>query len=245
MVDKNIVPYEHLKESKRVQVEKMFDKVSKKYDFLNRIFTFGMDKKWRNKVLAIIKQNNPESILDIATGTGDMAILFSKTNANLIVGTDISEGMLKYARDKAEVMELTDRIKFERQDAENLKFPDELFDAVSVSYGIRNFENLDKGLSEICRVTKKEGVLVILETSVPTNKVIKAGYSFYTRYIIPLIASAFSENTDAYRYLTNSATNFPHGERMKTILEKAGYSDIIMKPQFFGASTIYYAKKKY
>ncbi|HMR82548.1 MAG TPA: bifunctional demethylmenaquinone methyltransferase/2-methoxy-6-polyprenyl-1,4-benzoquinol methylase UbiE [Niabella sp.] len=243
MNTQEIRPYQNSDKGKQEQIEKMFDNISGNYDFLNRMITFGMDKRWRNNVLKLLMKHNPGSILDIATGTGDMAILFSKTNAKNIVGVDISKGMLNIANEKILKLNLQDRITTEIQNSEDLAFQDNMFDAVSVTYGIRNFENLSNGLSEIYRVLNEHGVLVILETSQPKNRIFKAAYLLYTRLIMPFIAKLFSEDKDAYKYLSNSAINFPHGQELKKIIEKAGFKSVILYPQFFGASTIYYAEK--
>ena len=238
-----IVPYKTSNKSKLAQVEKMFNGISKNYDFLNRLITFGMDKKWRNNVLELIKKTNPQNIIDVATGTGDMGILFSKTNAKSIVGVDISKGMLEVANKKIMKSNLQKRVTTELSNAENLSFKDNTFDVASVIYGIRNFENLSKGLSEIRRVLVKNGRLVILETSQPTNRFQQAFYLFYTRILMPCIANIFSEDKDAYQYLSKSAINFPSGSELKKIIQNAGFKSVSSYPQFFGASTIYYAKK--
>lgn len=238
-----ITPYKSSSESKREQVEKMFDNVSGNYDFLNKIITFGMDKNWRNNVLKLISKNQPQRILDIATGTGDMTILFSKTNASKIVGVDISQGMLDVANKKISDLQLSDRISTEVQDSEHLTFSDKSFDAASVSYGIRNFEHLTVGLSEIHRVLNDGGVFVVLETSVPQNPLIRFGYTFYTKNVMPRIARLFSKDKSAYQYLSDSAIHFPYGEELKKILEIVGFKNVRVIPQFFGVSTIYYAEK--
>ncbi len=237
------VPYKSSQESKAQQIEKMFDNISGNYDFLNRVITFGMDKSWRNKVLEILKKKNPKNILDIATGTGDMAILFAKSNSQEIVGVDISRGMLDVADKKIKALNLQSKISTAVGTAEDLKFQDHSFDAINVTYGIRNFENLNKGLSEIYRVLNKNGIFTILETSVPSNALIRTGYMFYTKNIMPKIATLFSKDKAAYSYLSDSAVNFPHGEALKKILESQGFKNVKVLPQFFGASTIYMAEK--
>ncbi len=238
-----IKPYQNSDKGKQEQIEKMFNNISREYDFLNRLITFGMDKKWRNNVLKLLIEKDPKDILDIATGTGDMAILFSKTNAKNIVGVDISKGMLDIANEKIVRLNLHDRIRTEIQNSEDLKFQNNTFDAVSVTYGIRNFENLFNGLSEIYRVLDENGVLVILETSQPKNKIVRAIYEFYTKQIMPSIAKVFSRDKNAYEYLSNSAIHFPYGTELKEIIQRAGFNGVTVYPQFFGASTIYYATK--
>lgn len=243
MNTQEIKPYQNSDKGKQEQVEEMFNSVSKKYDAINQMITFGMDKRWRNHVLKLVKKHNPASIVDIATGTGAMAILFSKTNAKRIVGIDISKGMVDVANQKIHNLHLQDRITTEIQNSEHLEFEDSLFDAASVTYGIRNFENLSKGLSEIYRVLNDHGVLVILETSQPERKFLKAIYLFYMRRIMPGVARLFSKEKSAYRYLSNSATNFPYGLALKQVIKQAGFKEVQLYPQFFGVSTIYYAKK--
>lgn len=238
-----ITPYENKKESKKSQVEKMFDNVSGNYDSLNRVITFGLDLRWRNKVLKIIQKDNPKNILDIATGTGDMAILYTQTNASKIVGVDISNGMLDIAKMKVDKKNLKNIIELQVGDAENLKFEDNSFDVISVSYGIRNFEDLDKGLKEMLRVLKPNGLCIILETSVPTNPVIKLGYLFHSKVILPLIGKLFSKDKRAYSYLSESARAFPYGKEFKKRMESIGYSDVSIKPQAGGVSSIYTARK--
>lgn len=239
----NNLPNTKSKESKKQQVEQMFNHISGNYDQVNRLITFGMDVKWRKRVLKIISEKNPENILDVATGTGDMAILFSKTSARTILGVDISEGMLEIADQKINSLNLQHRIETSVQDSEALSIIDNSFDAVSVSYGIRNFENLNLGLSEIYRVLKKTGVFVILETSVPENYFLKAGFKIYTNTIMPNLAKIISKEKNAYSYLSRSASNFPYGQKMKDVLQDIGFKNVKIMPQFFGASTIYYAEK--
>lgn len=238
-----ITPYQNSEKGKKEQVEEMFDNISENYDFLNRLITFGMDRKWRRNVLQLLLEKEPRSILDIATGTGDMAILFSETKAKRIVGVDISAGMLKVAQEKINKAALEDRIELSVQNSEDLQFQDDTFDAVSVTYGIRNFETLTKGLAEIYRVLDQNGVLIILETSQPSNRLLKQMYLMYTRSIMPLITRLFSKDKNAYRYLSDSAVNFPYGEELKEIILAIGFKDVRLYPQFFGASTIYYATK--
>lgn len=243
MSSKPTVPYKDSQENKAQQIEKMFDNISGNYDFLNRVITFGMDKGWRRKVLEILNRKKPDNILDIATGTGDMAILFAESSATKITGVDISRGMLDVAERKIQELHLEDKVSVQTGTAEDLKFGDNTFDAVNVTYGIRNFENLEKGLTEIYRVLKPGGVLTILETSVPHNVLIRSGYMFYTKSVMPKVARMFSKDKDAYAYLSDSAVHFPHGEALKTILQKCGFHHVQVLPQFFGASTIYVGEK--
>jgi demethylmenaquinone methyltransferase/2-methoxy-6-polyprenyl-1,4-benzoquinol methylase len=242
--DKKVTPYKDSTLNKKEQVEKMFDAISENYDGLNRVISFGTDIKWRKKVLAIIIDHQPESILDIATGTGDLAIKFAeKTSATKIIGLDLSEGMLSIARKKVADTELKNTIEFIKGDSEALPFKDNMFDAITVSFGIRNFENLEKGLSEILRVIKPKGLLIILETSVPTKFPFKQGYQFHSKTVLPLIGKLFSKDKVAYNYLSESASVFPYGEKLNNILRKIGFINVINKPQTFGVATIYTATK--
>jgi demethylmenaquinone methyltransferase/2-methoxy-6-polyprenyl-1,4-benzoquinol methylase len=192
----------------------------------------------------MVADRNPDSILDIATGTGDLAIKFaSATQANRIIGLDLSEGMLSMAKKKISGSEISEKLIFVQGDSEALDFEDNLFDVVTVSFGIRNFENLEKGLSEIYRVLKKDGLFVILETSVPTKSPFKQGYHFYSRQILPLIGKLFSKDKVAYSYLSESASLFPFGNELNNILRKNGFIEVENEPQTFGVATIYTATK--
>ncbi|MEZ4839717.1 bifunctional demethylmenaquinone methyltransferase/2-methoxy-6-polyprenyl-1,4-benzoquinol methylase UbiE [Flavobacterium sp.] len=241
---KSVTPYKDSNLGKKEQVAKMFDTISGNYDGLNRVISFGTDIKWRKKVLALVASKNPDSILDIATGTGDLAILMTKTNAKKIVGLDLSAGMLEVGRKKIEQKKLFDRIDMVLGDSENMPFEDNSFDAITVAFGVRNFETLEKGLSEILRVLKPNGIFVILETSVPQKFPFKQGYHFYTRNILPLIGKLFSKDNVAYSYLSESASVFPFGEDLNNILRKVGFIDVAAMPQTFGVATIYSASKK-
>ncbi len=238
-----VKPYKNSDLSKKEQVTKMFDTISKEYDSLNRIISFGIDVKWRKKVVDIVAKHHPETILDIATGTGDLAINLTKTNASKIIGLDISEGMLNVARKKIAKKKLETTIEMVIGDSENLTFADNSFDAITVAFGIRNFENLEKGLSEILRVLKPNGIFVILETSIPTKTPFKQGYKFYTKSILPIIGKLFSRDKVAYSYLCESASVFPYGEALSNILHKTGFTSAKALPQTFGVATIYKATK--
>ena len=240
----NITPYKDSNLGKKEQVAQMFDTISGGYDNLNRVISFGIDVKWRKKVLKLVSERNPETILDIATGTGDMAILLSKTTATKIIGIDISDGMLEVGRRKIAEKHLSGKIEMLLADSEQLPFEDNSFDAITVGFGIRNFESLDKGLTEILRVLKPNGLFVILETSVPDKAPFKQGYAFYTKNILPLIGKLFSKDTVAYGYLSESAAVFPYGENLNNILRKIGFIDVASMPQTFGVATIYSASKK-
>ncbi len=243
-MSKNITPYKESSLSKKEQVAKMFDTISGNYDGLNRVISFGIDVKWRKKVLKLISTTNPKTILDIATGTADLAILMAETNADKIIGLDISAGMLEVGAKKINHKNLNNRIELLLGDSEKMPFEDNSFDAITVAFGIRNFENLEKGLTEILRVLKPNGIFVILETSNPTKFPYKQGYVFYTKYILPLIGKIFSKDDVAYGYLSASASVFPFGEALNNILRKIGFITVINRPQTFGVATIYSASKK-
>ncbi len=243
-MSKNITPYKDSDLSKKDQVTKMFDAISGNYDNLNRIISFGIDVRWRKKIVSMISAKKPELILDIATGTGDLAILMAKTNAKKIIGLDISPGMLNVGIEKVINKKLSNQIEMIIGDSENMPFQDNYFDAITVSFGIRNFETLEKGLAEILRVLKPNGIFVILETSNPTQFPFKQGYQFYANCILPVIGKLFSKDNIAYGYLSESAQNFPFGEALNNILRKIGFIDVVALPQTFGVATIYSASKK-
>ena len=238
-----VKPYKNSDLGKKEQVAKMFDTISNEYDGLNRVISFGIDVSWRKKVVEIIKKTNPSTILDIATGTGDLAIHLAKTNATKIIGLDISEGMLQVGRKKIEVLKLNNTIEMVFGDSENIPFENDSFDAITVAFGVRNFENLSKGLLEIYRVLKPGGTFVVLETSVPTKTPFKQGYNFYSTKILPTIGKLFSKDKVAYKYLSDSAASFPFGDAFNNILLKNGFINVENKPQTFGVASIYVAKK--
>jgi demethylmenaquinone methyltransferase/2-methoxy-6-polyprenyl-1,4-benzoquinol methylase len=241
---KEITPYKNSSLSKKEQVAKMFDTISGNYDSLNRVISFGIDVKWRKKVLQMVAKTNPVNILDIATGTGDLAILMAQTKAQKIIGLDISSGMLEIGAKKIEEKNLSQTIEMVLGDSENMPFEDHFFDAITVAFGVRNFEHLEKGLSEILRVLKPGGIFVILETSVPDKTPYRQGYNFYSKNILPLIGKLFSKDDVAYGYLSESAASFPYGEALNNILRKTGFINVQALPQTFGVATIYAASKK-
>lgn len=243
MADK-ITPYKDSSLSKKEQVAQMFDTISGNYDNLNRVISFGIDVKWRKKVLKMVGESNPKTILDIATGTGDLAILMAQTKADKIIGLDISAGMLEVGVQKIAAKNLTKTIEMVLGDSENMPFEDNYFDAITVAFGVRNFEHLEKGLAEILRVLKPNGTFVILETSVPDKTPYKQGYQLYSNHILPLIGKLFSKDDAAYGYLSESAAAFPYGEKLNNILRKIGFIDVEALPQTFGVATIYSASKK-
>ncbi|MEL6916642.1 MAG: bifunctional demethylmenaquinone methyltransferase/2-methoxy-6-polyprenyl-1,4-benzoquinol methylase UbiE [Bacteroidota bacterium] len=242
-MSKKVTPYKDSKLGKKEQVTKMFDTISTNYDSLNRVISFGIDVKWRKRVVAILKQKKPNTILDIATGTGDLAINLVDTGAKEIVGLDISPGMLEVGKKKVIEKELDETIKMVVGDSEKLPFDDAVFDAVTVAFGVRNFETLEKGLAEIYRVLKTSGTLVVLETSVPTKTPFKQGYRLYCSTILPAIGKLFSKDRSAYMYLSESAAVFPHGADFNNILGKIGFIAMENKPQTFGVASIYVATK--
>ncbi|AWH84976.1 bifunctional demethylmenaquinone methyltransferase/2-methoxy-6-polyprenyl-1,4-benzoquinol methylase UbiE [Flavobacterium album] len=243
-MSQQVTPYKDSGLGKKEQVAQMFDTISGKYDGLNRVISFGIDVKWRKKVLKMVAAKNPERVLDIATGTGDLAILMAQTNAKEIIGADISEGMMEVGRKKVTEKTLDSRVKLVYGDSENLPFADNYFDAITVAFGVRNFETLEKGLAEILRVLKPNGIFVILETSVPEKFPFKQGYTFYSKYMLPMIGRLFSKDRSAYAYLSESASVFPHGEALNNILRKIGFIEVKNMPQTFGVATIYSASKQ-
>ncbi|MGB2305220.1 MAG: bifunctional demethylmenaquinone methyltransferase/2-methoxy-6-polyprenyl-1,4-benzoquinol methylase UbiE [Flavobacteriaceae bacterium] len=240
---KSVTPYAEQQGSKKKQVTKMFDGISSNYDFLNRIISFGIDIKWRNRVVEILKPKKPDSILDIATGTGDLALALQKTKASRIVGLDISPGMLAKGKDKVSAQNLENTIEMVLGDSEALKYKECTFDAVTVAFGVRNFENLELGLSELFRVLKSGGTLVILETAVPTKFPFKQGYSIYTKFLVPLMGKLFTSDQAAYKYLSDSAAVFPYGKQFNNILKKIGFIEVEDRPQTLGVASIYCATK--
>ena len=229
--------------SKKNQIEKMFDSISFEYDLLNGIMTFNNHKRWKKNILDIAKKLKPKNALDIATGTADIAINLGSISNCKVVGVDISEQMLSVGREKISKNKLDESVSLETGDAENLNFKDGYFDLVTIGFGVRNFQDLEKGLKESYRVLNDTGTLVILETSVPESRIMKFFYSLFTRTYIPIMASIFSKDKSAYNYLLNSAEAFPSGTRFGNILKSVGFENVIAKPKLFGSSTIYIATK--
>jgi demethylmenaquinone methyltransferase/2-methoxy-6-polyprenyl-1,4-benzoquinol methylase len=243
MSAEKINPYKDSELGKKEQVTQMFDTISENYDGLNRVISLGIDVKWRKKVVEIVGKNNPKQILDIATGTGDLALMMASLHPDRIVGLDISAGMLEVGKRKINKANLSEKIEMIVGDSEEMPFDDHTFDAITVSFGVRNFAHLNKGITEIARVLKPTGVLVILETSNPTKFPFKQGYKFYTNYILPIIGKLFSKDKVAYSYLSESANSFPFGEAFNNILQKNGFTHTTHKPVTFGVATIYTASK--
>ncbi len=243
-MSESIKPYQDSEKGKKEQVAQMFDTISENYDGLNKIISLGTDATWKKKILQMVKLLHPTSILDIATGTGDLAILFAETTATEIIGLDISQGMLDMGKKKISDKNLDSKIQMVLGDGEKIPYSDNYFDLITVAYGVRNFENLEKGLSEILRVLKPNGTFIILETAVPTKFPFKQGYYVYTNFIMPTIGKLFSKDKAAYKYLSTSAQNFPFGEALNNILRKIGFIDVQDEPQTMGVASIYIASKK-
>lgn len=244
MILTKVNPYKNSDLGKKEQVTKMFDTISGEYDGLNRVISFGIDIKWRKKVVALVKATNPKNVLDIATGTGDLAINLAETSAEKIIGLDISSGMLEVGKQKIKTKKLDQKIEMVIGDSENLPFDDNTFDAITVAFGVRNFETLENGLKDILRVLKPGGIFVILETSVPTKFPFKQGYQFHSKVILPTVGKLFSKDKTAYKYLSESANAFPYGEALNNILRKIGFINVTDMPQTFGVATIYKASKQ-
>ncbi|SNT06559.1 demethylmenaquinone methyltransferase [Ekhidna lutea] len=238
-----VLPYKDKSDAKKKQVAEMFDSISGKYDFLNHFLSLGIDIRWRKKAIKMLRDLEPKHILDIATGTGDFAIESLKLNPEKVVGVDISEGMLNVGREKMKKKGIADIIDMQSGDSENLQFEDNSFDAVIVAFGVRNFENLEKGLAEMNRVLRPGGRAVILEFSKPTVFPFKQLYNFYFRWILPKIGKVVSKDNAAYTYLPESVNEFPFGDKFLRILEKTGYKNTKCKPLTLGISSIYVGEK--
>ncbi len=239
----DVKPYKDQDSSRKEQVTKMFDNISGNYDFMNRLMTFGIDVKWRKKVVKMVAQTKPKKILDIATGTGDFAIMLADIKPDKIVGLDISQGMLEVGKKKVAEKGLEHLIEMVLGDSENLPFDDNSFDAVTVGFGVRNFENLNKGLQEIYRVLRPGGIFIVLETSQPEKFPFKQGFKFYSKYVIPFLGRLFSKDQKAYEYLPESAEAFPYGEAFNNILKKNQFKSVQNYPLMFGSASIYKAFK--
>ena len=229
---------------KSVQVEQMFDNIAPTYDKLNHTLSLGIDKSWRKKAINWLRPFKPQRIMDVATGTGDFAILSAQLlQPEHLIGTDISEGMMDVGRVKVEKAGLSGKVSFAREDCTALSFDSNLFDAVTVAFGIRNFADLDKGLSEMCRVLVPGGHMVILELTTPEKVPMKQLFAIYSKLIIPTIGRMMSKDNVAYEYLPQSIQAFPQGEVMRKAILKAGFSKVDIKPLTFGICTMYTATK--
>jgi demethylmenaquinone methyltransferase/2-methoxy-6-polyprenyl-1,4-benzoquinol methylase len=228
--------------SKKEQVAEMFDNISKRYDFLNHLLSLGIDKGWRRKVVKQVMSKNPQNVLDVATGTADLAIALGKAMKADVKGLDISAGMLEVGREKVAKRKLKN-VELVLGDGENLPFVDNTFDAVTVAFGVRNFENLEKGLKDIYRVIKPGGQLVVLEFSQPEKAPFKQFYNFYFKNILPTIGKLVSKDSRAYTYLPESVQAFPYGDAFLNKLDECGYKNNSSKPVTFGIASIYIGKK--
>lgn len=238
-----INPYDDSR-AKTEQVREMFDSIAPAYDFMNRAMTFGIDKCWRSKAVKMIKAHAPQKILDVATGTGDLAIkLVRSLKPQKVTGIDLSEGMIAIGRKKVAEAGLTDVIGLEAGDCLDLPFEDGVFDCVTVAYGVRNFEHLDQGYRQMHRVLKKNGMLCVIELSTPTSPIVKPLYCFYTRCIIPFVGRMVSKDVRAYSYLPESIAAVPQGDDMLRLMREAGFGDCRYRRLTFGTCTIYTAIK--
>lgn len=239
----SVVPFNDPDRSKKQQVEGMFDSIAGRYDFLNRFLSGGIDRRWRKKLILSIREAAPQQILDVATGTGEVAIMAARLlNPHRVIGIDISDGMLEIGRKKIANLLLNKQIELQKGDSEAINSPSGSFDAVTVAFGVRNFENLEQGLTEILRVLKPGGRLAVLEFSRPRGP-FRIIYNLYMAYLAPVIGKIFSKNREAYKYLHSSAKAFPEGETFLHILEKVGFKDTTLKRLSLGICTIYCGKK--
>lgn len=238
-----IKPYDDTA-SKGQQVERMFDRIAPSYDLLNHLLSMGIDRRWRRAAINTLRPYAPQSVLDIATGTGDFALLAARMlRPARVVGIDLSEGMLAVGREKAKRAKLDGIITFQKDDCLHLSLPDDTFDAVTVAYGVRNFEDLDRGLTEMCRVLRPGGRLAIIELCVPRRFPMKQLFRVYSRLFMPSVGRLVSHDSHAYRYLPATMEAFPQGEVMQGILRRAGFRDVCFKRFTFGLSTLYTATK--
>jgi len=237
-------PYNE-EQTKKEQVEQMFDNIAPTYDRLNHILSFNIDRMWRRRVMRIVRRSHAQKIMDIATGTGDLAIAMAKrVDRTQILGIDLSEEMLRIAQQKIQKQGLEERIMLEKGDAENLHMvANESIDAVTVAFGVRNFENIEQGLSELYRTLKPGGKLVVLEFSTPRNRLVRWVYNQYSHRLLPRIGAMVSKDRKAYDYLPESVDEFPSPERFVEILRGVGFNGVIAKPQSFGIAHIYQATK--
>ena len=234
-----IIPDKSSKKSKKIQVKDMFNNISSKYDRINQVMTLNMDQNWRQTVYNLSMQDDPKKIIDIATGTGDIALCFANDNVE-VIGIDNARQMLDIANQKKSSFK---NIQFQLEDAENMSFENNSFDVATVGFGVRNFEDLNKGLNEIKRILKPGKKLIILETAVPSFFLLRLGYLFYTKMVVPFLGKIIAGNQQAYNYLSNSAEQFPHGKDFKEILEMNGFTDVTIIKLNLGIVNIYEATK--
>lgn len=238
----SVTPY-NSKEEKKEQVAQMFDNIAGRYDLLNSLLSLGIHKGWRKKCVKMLQTKKPKKILDVATGTGDFAIACASLDPESIIGIDISEGMMKIGREKLKQVKLDSLISLKQGNAETIFFPDNTFDAIVVGFGVRNFQHLNTGLSNLYRMLKPGGTLIILEFSYPTNSVVKALYNFYFTRITPFIGRIFSKDTRAYSYLTESVKAFPNNEKFTGIMQELGYKNPNFTSLSMGVAAIYRGEK--
>ena len=238
------IPYKNSEKGKKGQIIDMFNNIAGKYDFLNHALSLNIDKIWRNKAIKAIKPLQSKEILDIATGTGDFAILSAKKlQPKHVTGIDISEKMLECGIEKIKKLDLQSVVTLEVGDSEAMRFDDNSFDAITVGFGVRNFENLEQGLSEMVRVLKPNGIAAILEFSMPEHFPIKQLYTFYFKHILPFIGKIFSKDYDAYYYLFNSVQEFPYGQKFANIAKSVGFQDVTVQKLTFGIASLYFCRK--
>ena len=243
-MSKSVKPYKSSEKSKKEQVAEMFDNISGKYDFLNHFLSFGIDHYWRRKTISILKGQSPQLILDVATGTGDLAFsAYKRLQPKKIIGLDISKGMLEVGRVKIKRKNLEGSLEFIHGDSENIPFEDNFFDAVMVSFGVRNFEDLNAGLKEIYRVLKPTGQLLVLEFSKPKKFPVKQSYYLYSNFILPFFGKLISKDKSAYTYLPESVAAFPEGDAFLNELNKVNFKNTYYKLLSGGIASIYSAKK--
>ncbi len=238
-----VKPYRDSSAGKKEQIADMFDRIAPKYDFLNHTLSFGIDKLWRKRAIRLISAGSPDTILDVATGTGDFAIAALKSGAKKITGIDISKEMVAIGQEKVLKLGLEDKITLMTGDSEDIQFPDKTFDLATVAFGVRNFENLTRGLNELFRVLKQGGSLCVLEFSKPRQPLVRFGYKLYSKHLMPWIGRLISGDRSAYIYLPESVAEFPDGENFITFMRESGFINIREYRLTFGIATIYLGQK--
>lgn len=238
-----VTPYNDASRSKKEQVEEMFDNIAHRYDFLNHLLSLGIDITWRKKAVKYIGSVQPKRILDVASGTGDFAFEALSLRPEKIIGFDLSEGMMNYGREKAKKMNVSDIVEFVKGEVEKMPFNDNSFDAITVGFGVRNFDNLSDGLREMHRVLRVGGKVAILEASMPQNTIIRSLFGLYFGKVVPFVGKLFSKDARAYDYLPKSVLAFPHGLEFVQILENIGFRNVKWQPLTFGACAFYTMEK--
>lgn len=242
-MSRTVKPYKELATGKKEQVAQMFNNIAGKYDFLNHFLSAGIDRSWRRKAIDELSEVKPRNILDVATGTGDLAFEALRLKPKKITGVDISEGMLAIAREKAAKRGVEDRVQFRKADSVKLPFSDNSFDAVTVGFGVRNFEHLEKGLADMFRVLRPGGKLVVLEFSRPRAFPVKQLYGFYSFKILPFFGRLFSKDREAYSYLPESVAAFPDGKAFSGLMERNGFRETNIRSLSLGICSIYTGRK--